>query len=135
MLVAIAGNSYTIQLKPSHLGWGDYRYTNTRDIIYGEGYIPLPKPYAKAFNIFNSNYSATGLGYNLFRASSVDGFLNNVTLLAQGSSTAGDIYAKQFSVHGNLKMIGAWYASQNATTNNLVRVTWTSPTDILLEII
>lgn len=133
--MAFAGDSYTKQLKPSHLGWGDYRYTNTRGIIYGEAYIPLPKPYAIAFNIFNSNNSTIGLGYNLFRASSVDGFLNNVMLLAQGSSEAGNIYAKQFSVHGNLKMIGAWYANQNATTNDSVRVTWMSPTDILLEII
>ncbi len=133
--MACAENSYITQLKPSHLGWGNCRYTDTRDIIYGEGYIHLPKPYARNFHIFNSNYSTTGLGYNLFHASSVDGFLNNVTLLAQGSSTAGDIYAKQFSVHGNLKMIGAWYASQHATTNNSVRVTWTSPTNILLEII
>lgn len=133
--MAIAGNTYTEQLQPSHLGWGNHRYTNTRDIIYGEGYIHLPKAYAKAFDIFNSNHSTTGLGYNLFHASSIDGFLNNVLLLAQGCSTAGDIYAKQFSVQGNLKIIGTWYASQNATTNNSVRVTWTSPTDIRLEII
>lgn len=133
--MAIGGNTYTEQLQPSHLGWGNHRYTNTRDIIYGEGYIHIPKPYARAFDIFNSNYSTTGLGYNLFHVSSVDGFLNNVPLLAQGCSTAGDIYAKQFSVQGNLKIIGAWYASQHATTNNSVRVTWTSPTDILLEII
>lgn len=133
--MALAGNTYTEQLHPSHLGWGNHRYTNTRDIIYGEGYIHIPKPYARAFDIFNSNYSTTGLGYNLFHASSIDGFLNDVPLLAQGCSTAGDIYAKQFSVQGNLKIIGAWYASQNATTNNSVRVTWTSPTDILLEII
>lgn len=75
------------------------------------------------------------MGYNLFLASSVDVFLNNVLLLAQGSKTAGDIYAKQFSVQGDLRMIGAWYAHQNATTNNSERVAWSSPTDILLEII
>lgn len=135
MLVAVTGNSYTKQLRPSHLGWGTHRYTNTRGIIYGEGYIPLPIPTARAFNIYNSNYHTIGLGYNLFHASSVDGFLNNVPLLAQGSSKAGSIYPKQFSVQGDLRMIGAWYASCNATTNNSVRVTWTSPTDILLEII
>ncbi|KOF56284.1 hypothetical protein AGR56_05375 [Clostridium sp. DMHC 10] len=133
--MAMAGNTYTIQLRPSHLGWGDHRYTNTRNIIYGEGYISLPIPTARSFNIYNSNNPTTGWGYNLFHASSVDGFLNNMPLLAQGSETAGDIYAKQFSVQGNLRMIGTWYASQNATPNNSVRVTWTSPTDIFLEII
>lgn len=133
--MAIAGDSYIKLLRPSHLRWGTYRNTNTRNRISGEGYIPLPKPYAREFNIFNSNYSSIGLGYNLFYASSTDGFLNSVPLLAQGCSSAGDIYAKQFSVKGDLRMIGAWYASQNATTNNSVKVTWTSPTEILLEII
>ncbi|ERK30649.1 hypothetical protein [Clostridium intestinale] len=133
--MAVAGNTYIKSLKPSHLRWGTYRNTTTRTRISGEGYIPLPKRYARSFNVFNSNNSNTGFGYNLFRASSADGFLNNVTLLAQGCSRAGDFYAKQFSVQGNLTMIGAWYASQNATTNNSVRVTWVSSTEILLEII
>lgn len=133
--MAIAGNSYIKPLSPSHLRWGTYRNTTTRNRISGEGYIPLPKKYARAFNIYNSNNTTTGLGYNLFRASSTDGFLNNVLLLAQGCSTAGDVYAKQFSVQGDLTMIGAWYRNQNATTNNSVRVTWTSPTDIILAII
>lgn len=133
--MAHTNDSYTIQLRPSHLGWGNYRYTNSRDIIYGEGYIPLPRRYAIDFDVFNSNNDDTGLGFNLFYATSLDGFLNNVPLLAQGSSTAGDIYAKQFSVQGNLQVIGSWYSDQHATTNNSVRVTWTSPTNILLEII
>lgn len=133
--MAHAGDCYIKQLKASHLGWGNHRYTNSRDIIYGEGYIPLPKIYARSFSIFNSNSSDTGLGYNLFHASSVDGFLENVTLLAQGCSTAGDVFAKQFSVYNNLKVIGAWYASLHATTNNSVKVIWTSQVDMLLEII
>lgn len=133
--MAHAGDSYTEQLQPAHLGWGNHRYTNTRDIIYGEGYIPIPKYYARAYDIFNSNHSPVGLGFNLFNASSLDGYLDNITLLAQGSSTAGDIYAKQFSVRGNLKIIGAWYESQNATPNDSIRVTWTSPTHIILELI
>lgn len=129
------GSTFTIRLKPSHLGWGNYRYTNSRDIIYGEGYIPIPKRYALAYSIFNSNHSPNGLGINLYHASSTDGFLNNVSLLAQGCKEAGDIYAKQFSVKGNLRIIGSWYANQHATTANSVKVTWTSPVDIILEIV
>lgn len=129
-----AGNTYVIDLKPSHLGWGVYRYTDTRDIIYGEGYIPIPRSYAHEYSIYNSNHNPQGLGTNLFTASSTDGFLKNVTLLAQGCSTAGDEYAKQFSVRGDLQVIGRWYASQGATTDNKVRVTWTSPSNIELEI-
>ena len=132
---AQTGDTYTVQLKQSHLNWGEHRNPTNRDIIPGEGYIPIQKKIAVSFGIFNSNHAQSGLGYNLFHASSSDGFLNNVTLLAQGCSTAGDIYAKQFSVHGNLQTIGDWYRNCNASPSNLVRVSWTSPTSIFLEII
>lgn len=133
--MAQAGNTYTVPLKPSHLDWGEYRNPTNRDIISGEGYIPIPKNYAVRYGIFNSNHVSTGLGYNLFHASSTDGFLNNVNLLAQGCSTAGDIYAKQFSVQGDLQIIGDWYMHRNATPNNSVRVTWVNHDTITLEII
>ena len=133
--MAQAGNTYTVKLKPSHLDWGEYRNPTNREPISGEGYIPIPKRYAVQYNIFNSNSNQIGLGYNLFRASSVDGFLQNVLLLAQGCSEAGDPYAKQFSVDNNLKLIGQWYKNGGATTKNSVRVTWVSSTDIVLEIV
>lgn len=133
--MAHTGDSYSVPLKPSHLAWGDYRNPTNRDMIPGEAYIPIHKKDAIKLNIYNSNHTQTGLGYNLFYASSADGFLNNVLLLAQGSTIGGDIYAKQFSVQGDLKKIGSWYKFCNANTNNSVLVTWTSPTTILLEII
>lgn len=133
--MAQAGNTFTVSLKPSYLAWGEYRNPTNRDPIFGEGYIPIPENYATAYDIFNSNYHITGLGYNLFYASSADGFLTDVLLLAQGSNNAGDVYAKQFSVQGDLKKIGAWYRSQGATTNDSVKVTWLSPDNILLEIV
>ena len=129
------GDEYTVPLKLPHLNWGDYRNETNRDVIHDEGYIPIPRKYAKEFDIFNSNNRDTGLGYNLFYASSIDGFLNNVPLLAQGSQRAKDIYAKQFSVQGDLKMIGKWYQSQSATLEDSVHVRWTSPTEIILEIV
>lgn len=133
--MANAGDTYTVKLKETYLDWGEYRKTYSREAISGEGYIPIPKKYAQEFGVFNSNYMYVGLGYNVFIASSRDGFLNNVELLAQGCSSAGDQYAKQFSVKGNLQIIGQWYASQRATTDNYVRVTWVSSTEIILEII
>ena len=133
--MAHAGDSYIVELLPSHLGWGTERYTDSRPPIYGEGYIKIPSQYAQMFDVYNSNYSTTGLGYNLFTANSVDGYLQNFTLLAQGCSNAGDIYAKQFSVKGNLQIIGGWYSHMMATTKNSVRVTWLSPTEVELEII
>lgn len=133
--MANTGDTYTVKLKKTYLDWGEYRRTHSRDVISGEGYIPIPKKYAQKFGVFNSNYMYVGLGYNVFIASSKDGFLNNVELLAQGSSSAGDQYAKQFSAKGNLQIIGQWYASQGATTDNYVKVTWVSPMEIILEII
>ena len=94
--MAECGNTYTVSLKPSHLDWGEYRNSTNRDFISGEGYIPIPRKFAVSFKIYNSNYSRNGFGFNLFYASSVDGFLKDVILLAQGSCSAGDIYAKQF---------------------------------------
>lgn len=134
-IMAQTGNTYTVSLKVPHLNWGEYRTSGSRDIIHGEGYIPIPKKYAMQYNIYNSNHSPKGFGYNLFYASSVDGFLNKVILLAQGCSTAGDIYAKQFSVQGNLQIIGEWYKHCNASPDNSVKVSWTSPISVTLEII
>lgn len=133
--MAQTGDTYTVPLEPAHLNWGEYRNSTNRDIIPGEGYIRIPKDFAVNHEIFNSNHDPAGFGYNLFHASSTDGFLENVTLLAQGCSTAGNVYAKQFSVQGDLQMIGAWYANQQATTNNSVKVTWTNENTVTLEII
>lgn len=133
--MANRGDAFTVTLKEAHLDWGEHRNPTNREPISGEGYIPIPRKYAVSYSIYNSNHNPIGWGYNLFRANSADGFLRNVTLLAQGSSCAGDIYAKQFSVQGDLQMIGAWYRSQNAQPNNVVRVAWQSPDTIMLEII
>ena len=47
--MAHAGNSYTITLSLSHLKWGEYRNPTNRNIVYGEGYIPIPKSAAQQF--------------------------------------------------------------------------------------
>ncbi len=133
--MAQAGDTYKVHLKETHLKWGEYRRPTNRNIIQGEGYIPIPRAIAERFNIYNSNNPQCGFGYNKFYASSDDGFLNNVILLAQGSSESGDVYAKQFSVEGNLRMIGRWYEYMNATVDSTVKVTWTDPYSIILQII
>ena len=133
--MAHAGNSYTITLSLSHLKWGEYRNPTNRNIVYGEGYIPIPKSAAQQFGIFNSNASNTGFGYNRFYVSSKDGFLQNEIMLAQGCTEAGDIYAKQFSIEGDLKRIGQWYSFRNAKPGDRVEVTWISSTDVEIEIL
>lgn len=130
-----AGDSYTVPVTHSQIEWGKYRNPTSRDVIEGEGYIAIPRRYAVAYGLYNSNSSQTGLGYNEFVVSSSDGFINNEILLAQGCSKAGDPYAKNFSVKKNLKRIGGWLARNNATIANKIRVTFISPTEVFLEII
>lgn len=132
--MANTGDTYTIVLKRAHLSWGTHRYTHTRDRIYGEGYIPIPTLYAQRYNIVNSN--ATGgndiLGQNIFNCTSADGFFTG-QLKAQGNNAAGGNYAKQFSANDDLKALGSWFQYINAQINDRIRVTWTSPTNIVIE--
>lgn len=32
-------DEYIVALGETHLGWGTHRYTNTREVIYQEGYL------------------------------------------------------------------------------------------------
>lgn len=129
--MAQAGNSFRIVLGETHLGWGNHRYTNSRDIIYGEGYIPIPAKFARKYNIFNSNNFNTGLGYNLFNAASSDGIFQGL-LKSSGCSKKGYRYAKNLHGCGNLKALGYWFSKINAVPGDLIEVRWTSPTDIIL---
>ena len=129
-----AGDYFIVELKRSHIDWGNHRYTDTRDPIDGEGYIPIPVNYARRFGIYNSNHSNTGLGYNLFNCISSDGYFEGV-LKAAGSKEAGDIYAKQFEGSGDLKALGRWFSEYGARVGDQVKVQWVSPTDIIIELL
>ncbi|WP_368294117.1 hypothetical protein [Dehalobacter sp. TBBPA1] len=132
--MANTGDSYVIELKRAHLEWGSYRHTNSRGVVYGEGYIPIPIDVAYSYSIYNSNFRRTGLGYNLFNCRSVDGYYNGV-LKAGGSREAGDVYAKQFHGNGDLQALGNWFAHVNANIGDRVEVTWVSPLDIVIRLI
>lgn len=129
------GDSFTVQIGNAQHDWGTYRNPTNRSLIEGEAYLAIPKKYAVDYEIFNSNNQQVGLGYNEFYASSSDGFLKNEILLAQGCSRAGDPYAKNFSIKGDLKKLGDWFSYAGVTAGSQVRVTFTSQTKVLLEII
>ncbi|MGL5716562.1 MAG: hypothetical protein ACRCX2_26345 [Paraclostridium sp.] len=132
--MAVAGDSYIVEIGEAHLNWGTHRYTNSRGMVYGEGYIQIPKQYARNFDIYNSNYqNGDALGINIFNCSSDDGFLDDVQLKSCGNSFAGDTYAKQFQGNGSLQTIGAWYHHVGAQVGDYVEVTWTSPIDIVIR--
>lgn len=132
--MAQAGDSYTIMLQETHLKWGEIRYTDSRGVVYGEGYIPIPIRYARSFNLLNQNGTdyLDVLGVNLFNCTSADGLYSGV-LRAQGNTGAGNIYAKQFAGDKNLKALGAWFCDIEADVGDEVRVSWTSPTDVVIE--
>ena len=134
--MAVTGDSYIVELKPAHLKWGVYRYTESREPRKGEAYLPIPRDIACSFGLYNGNKTGKKdvLGVNLFNCNSKDGLFEGL-FKSQGSSRAGDVYAKQFSVKGNLKSLSKWYETVGAQEGDRVRVTWTSPTDIEIELL
>lgn len=129
------GDSFIVPIGNAQHDWGTYRNPTNRPLIEGEAYFAIPKKYAIEYEIYNSNNPQVGLGYNEFYVTSRDGFLENEILLAQGCSRAGDPYAKNFAIKGDLKRLGEWFEYVGATTENSIKVVFTSPTEILLEII
>lgn len=126
-----AGDCFVVELKDTHVEWGEYRYTSTRDMIPGEGYIPIPRSKAEAFRIYNTNGSNS---LPLYNCTSIDGFYQG-TLLAQGSSEKGDVYAKQFAEYKNLKGLGRWFSAVGARPGDRVKVFFTSPTSMTIELL
>lgn len=133
--MAQAGNTYTTVLTESNLAWGIYREPTNRNPVCGEAYFSLPRKVAVQFDIYNSNASKTGFGYNRFYVTSKDHFLNHEILLAQGCCEAGDIYAKQFSIEGDLKRLGQWFNYRKAQPGDQLEVIWVSPTEIEIDLI
>lgn len=133
--MAKAGDTYTVTIEKAHLKWGEHRYTDSRGIVYGEGYIKIPSKVAYNLKLMNNN--GTGkkdvLGQNLFKCTSVDGKFSCI-LRAQGDQ-ADDRFAKQFAGNKNLKAVGDWYYSIGAKEGDKVKVTWTSSTDVVIELI
>lgn len=132
--MAQQGDRYVVELKEPHLQWGEYRYTDTRETVKDEGYIPIPLNDARRLELVNSN--ATGgkdiLEKNLFRYTTCDGYCKGF-LKAQGSSVGGSQYAKQFSQQGDLRAIGLWYKYIGAHVGTKIEVFWSTPKDIVLS--
>ncbi len=123
-------DTYTVTLQKAHIEWGTHRHTNTRELIYGEGYIQIPSEYATKFNIYMSNKENANIEY---KCTSSDGTLTDVILKASGSQGQDNLYAKQFQGSGNLKTIGSWYSKIKAKVGDKIKVTFTSPTSIYVE--
>lgn len=125
-----AGDTFIVEIKEPHIGWGTERHTNTRTIRHGEGYIKIPRAEAVRFSIYNCNRQNANILYDVV---CLNGNQINGRLLAQGSEDSNDVYAKQFSVQGDLRQVGQWYASVHAVPGGRVRITFTSETSLELE--
>ena len=42
------GDRYVVQVKPSHIKWGEYRNPTNRAVIQGESYVKIPAGPARA---------------------------------------------------------------------------------------
>ena len=124
------GDEYTVALGKTHLGWGTHRYTATREVIYEEGYLKIPRDVAKDLEIYMSNKKDANIIYNF---STSDCFYNNEKLKASGCSTKGDIYAKNLAGDGDLKLLGKWFTHIKAKVGDEIKISFTSPTDIILS--
>ena len=115
------GDSYTVKLLGIHLDWGNIpdRRTTSRPEIDGEAYIPIPIEYARRFHIYNSNKNGANTLYNV---TCLNGQQISGQFLAQGCISAGDEFAKNFSVQGDLKALGAWFRSVNACVGGMSRL-------------
>ena len=128
--------SFMVTVQKAHLEWGEHRYTNSRGVVYGEGYIMIPASCARMYGLLNLN-GTNGediLGENIFYCHSADGTFSGV-LRAQGCHESGDIYAKQFAGDKNLKAIGEWYCAQGVQIGDLVKVTWVSDIELRIEVL
>lgn len=128
-----AGDRFIVQLSKTHLKWGTFRFTASREPIYGETYIPIPLNEARRCNIFNSNKCIIDtLGVNIYNYSA---YINNTifskgVLKSSGCSTAGDIYAKNLSGNNNLKMLSPWIYHAGISVGDYVEVLFISPSEI-----
>lgn len=122
------GDSFTTILQQAHLEWGSHRHTDSRGIVYGEGYLQIPSDIAYDLEITNNKSNIRSAEYDF---STSDGFISNSKLLASGNQNREE-FAKQFQGSGDLKLLGDWYHHINAQIGDQVQIDFISPTEILL---
>ncbi len=119
-----AGDNYEVDVKPSHIDWGEYRNPTNREPIPGESYVKIPSEYARKYGIKRGD---------LFTAHFTNGH-SSMTVKASGNGPCenGIQYAKQFEGvgPGACKAFTPWYRSCNAVPGDKIKVEFTSAEDI-----
>ncbi|MGJ1445481.1 hypothetical protein ACR79S_01925 [Sphingobacterium spiritivorum] len=122
------GDHFITTLKQAHLEWGSHRHTNSRGVIYGEGYLQIPSDVSYSLEITNSKSDARSAEYDF---STSDGYIEDGKLLASGNQNH-EKFAKQFQGLGNLKLLGDWFNYIEAVEGDRIQIDFISPTKILL---
>lgn len=50
------GDRYVVQVKPSHIKWGEYRNPTNRAVIQGESYVKIPAGPARDFGLVRGTH-------------------------------------------------------------------------------
>ena len=121
----VAGDSYIVEVKPSHIDWGKYRNPTNREPIDGESYVKIPSEYAKKFKIKRGDR---------FVARFSNGYPSmEIKASGNGPCEAGIQYAKQFEGvgAGACKAFTPWYRLCNTRVGDAISVKFISSTEIL----
>ena len=103
--MASAGDYYIVEVKPSHIDWGEFRNPTNREPIEGESYVKIPSDFARHYStVRGSQYIA-----HFTNGSS------SIQIKASGNGPVQDgvQYAKQFEGigYGACKAFTPWYQS------------------------
>lgn len=111
--------------------WGTHRpkrRTESRPEIDDEAYISIPLADARRLRIYMSNQAGAVTD---FEWSSADGAYGGI-LKAQGNVRAGDVYAKQFAVSGNLKGLRSFIENNGLSDDSEIQVDIVEPHTLVL---
>ena len=123
------GDRYVVQVKPSHIKWGEYRNPTNRAVIQRESYVKIPAGPARDFGLVRrTHYTAH--------------FTNGraplpIKAAGNGPVQDGVQYAKQFEGvgRGACKVFTPWYQSGGVQVGDRVEVEFLSPTDVQFTLI
>ena len=112
--------------------WGEYnpkRSSPSRLPEQDETYIVIPKQFAQQFDIRMSNDPDANTDYTAYDD---QGDLI-CTLKAQGCSTKGDVFAKQFAGKGDLSALRSWILKNNIADTDNIEVEFLSTNSLKLS--
>ena len=118
------GDKYVVEIKPSHIDWGEFRNPTNRNFIEGESYVKIPSNAARQFGLVR------GSTYTAHFANDHDSI--QIKAAGNGPFENGVQYAKQFEGIGigACKAFTPWYVSCNAQIGDKVQVEFITPTDV-----